>query len=286
MTATYSHKASLSSDWGPYTTQPQQGEWWRTREGKRVYIAAVMPGWFTGPYPLRVFSGTAETDSEKYTRDGGYHFDGLQSGRDLVEHLPDCTGWDWQPVKYPRYWETHDRAYYAYMRQDSATDIVLVQRDGTDYENTEVTLADRAELTEAEAMSRIEPPKPVESPDDWVTQDRVVPRNNIDLWCWIEAGKTPHEHDWQKGVSNFHRHKHGDREYPSCSEILHVRCRRKDLPPVEPPTPKKTRTIKFCEYIVWDEPGCERLVWVLESDDLLYRYRYPTGLTRTIEIPE
>jgi hypothetical protein len=189
--------------------QPQPGEWWKTREGKRVYIAAVMPDWFTGLYPLRVFSGTAEIDSEKYTRDGGYHFDGLQSGRDLIEHLPECTGWDWQPVKYPRYFETHNREDYAFLRQDSATDFVLVRYNGTGDEVTVVTLANRAGLTEAEAMSRI-----------------------------------------------------------------------------VPPTPPTRRTIAFCEYVVWDDPGCERLVWVLESDDLLYRYRYPTGLTRTVEVPE
>jgi hypothetical protein len=251
--------------------QPQHGQYWQTQDGKlRVYVHGVTK---LGTVLVEISSGQ------------WVDFDINQMLADWT-HLPGCDSFDWQPVKYPRYFETHDREYYAYLRQDSANEFVLVQHDGTDYEGTEVTLADRAELTEAEAMSRIEPPKPVESPDDWVTQDRVVPRNNIDLWCWIEAGKTPHEHDWQKGVSNFHRHKHGDREYPSCSEILHVRCRRKDLPPVEPPTPKKTRTIKFCEYIVWDEPGCERLVWALESDDLLYRYRYPTGETRTIEIPE
>jgi hypothetical protein len=268
--------------------QPQPGEWWKTREGKRVYIAAVMPDWFIGPYPLRVFSGTAETDSEKYTRDGGYHFDGLQSGRDLVEHLPDCTGWDWQPVKYPRYWETRDRAYYAFLRQDSETEFVLVEYGGEDYENTEeVTLADRAELTEAEAMSRIVPPKPIESPDDWVTQDRVPVRMHHDECRWSSWGSGA---PWISNIHSTTGWMHGRKHVLDSGEVavLSVRCRRKDLPPVESPKPPTlaTRTITFCEYIVWDDPGCERLVWALESDDMLYRYHYPTGQTRAVEIPE
>jgi hypothetical protein len=334
----------LEPDWGPYVTQsaqPQPGQYWQTQDGKlRVYVHGV----------TQLGTVLAEMPSGQWV-----DIDVNQMLADW-RHLPGCDSFDWQPTRYPRYFETHNRENYAFLRQDSATDFVLVQHDGTGREVTEVTLADRVQITETEAMSRIvssvpewpkyvtnptgwacdtaylrrdseevcvrvttsgvehpnwwdeqrdetvhrgtwkyiteaeaksriEPPKPVESPDDWVTQDRVVPRNNIDLWCWIEAGKTPHEHDWQKGVSNFHRHKHGDREYPSCSEILHVRCRRKDLPPVEPPKPA-TRTITFCEYIVWDEPGCERLVWALESDDMLYRHSYPTGQTRTVEVPE
>jgi hypothetical protein len=262
------------------TGQPQQGQYWKTREGKRVYIAAVMPDWFTGPYPLQVFSGTAETDSEKYTRDGGYHFDGLQSGRDLVEHLPECTGWDWQPVKYPRYWETHDRAYYAFLRQDSATEFVLVQHNGEDYENTEeVTLTDRAEITEAEAMSRIVPVKPVESPDDWVKQDRVPVRMHHDECRW---SSWPSRMPW---ISNNHctvGWMHGRKHVLDSGDVavLSVRCRRKDLPPK--PT---TRTVVLREWIVWECEGRELVKWCADEPSR-WKHYHPTGLTRTVEVPE
>jgi hypothetical protein len=269
--------------------QPRPGEWWKTREGKRVYIAAVMPDWFTGPYPLRVFSGTAETDSEKYTRDGGYHFDGLQSGRDLVEHLPECTGWDWQPVRYPRYFETHDREYFAYLRQDSATELVLVQHNGEDYESAEgVTMAYRVEITEAEAMSRIVPavpewPKYVTNPTGWSCDTAYLRRDSETGCVRVTTSGMEHPNWWDEQRDEFvHR---GTWKYITEAEskaIIEVVC-RKDLPPT--PTPA-TRTITVCEYIVWDDPGCERLVWVLESDDMLYRHRYPTGQTRTVEVPE
>jgi len=270
MTATYSHKASLSSDWGPYTTQPQHGQYWQTCDTKlRVYVHGV----------TQLGTVLAEIPSGQWVD--------LNVNQMLADwrHLPDCDSFDWQPVRYPRYFETRDREYYAYLRQDSATDCVLVQRDGTDYEGTEVTLADRAELTEAEAMSRLVPPKPVESPDDWVTQDLVPARPGIDERAYQYEGDSSVLCGWADAANIAWpgMPRHGTVRGPAT---VHLRCRRKDLPPVVPPAPKKTRTINFCEHIVWDEPGCERLVWVLESDDLLYRYRYPTGLTRTIEIPE
>jgi len=180
--------------------QPQHGQYWQTQDGKlRIYVHGV----------TKLGTVLAEMRSGQWVD--------LDVNQMLANwrHLPDCDSVDWQPVKYPRYFETHNREDYAFLRQDSATDFVLAQHDGTGHEVTEVTLADRAELTEAEAMSRIVPPTP------------------------------------------------------------------------------PTRTVTFCEYVVWDEPGSGQLVWVSEPDDLmpsarsrLYRYRYPTGQTRTVEVPE
>jgi hypothetical protein len=175
------------------TGQPQPGQYWQTQDGKlRAYVHGV----------TKLGTVLAEMPSGQWV-----DIDVNQMLADW-RHLPDCDSFGWQPTRYPRYFETHNREDYAFLRQDSATDFVLVRHNGTGDEVTVVNLAFRADLTETEAMSRIAPPTPA------------------------------------------------------------------------------TRTITFCEHIVWDEPGCERLVWALESDDMLYRHSYPTGRTRTIEVPE
>jgi hypothetical protein len=77
---------------------------------------------------------------------------------------------------------------------------------------------------------------PVESPDDWVTQDRVPPRHGIDQVQWS---------DWESSLwvnlpRGWYPPKiHGYRDEEDDT-VLSVRCRRKDLPvmpsPVETPT--------------------------------------------------
>jgi hypothetical protein len=246
--------------------QPQPGQYWQTQDGKlRVYVHGVTK---LGTVLVEISSGQ------------WVDFDVNQMLADW-QHLPDCDSFDWQPVQYPRYFETHNREDYAFLRQDSATDFVLVRYNGTGDEVTVVTLANRAGLTEAEAMSRIVPVKPVESPDDWVTQDRVPARPGIDERAYQYEGDSWVLRGWADAANIAwpEMPRHGTVRGPAT---VHLRCRRKDLPA---PTPA-TRTITFCEYVVWDEPGCERLVWALESDDLLYRHSYSTGQTRTVEIAE
>ena len=63
--------------------------------------------------------------------------------------------------------------------------------------------------------------------DPWVTQDRVPPRKDIDQICW--GGGDWHS-DWHKEWQ-FENMMHGD--YPRFGGRLNVRCRRRDLPPVE-----------------------------------------------------
>jgi hypothetical protein len=242
--------------------QPQPGEWWRTRSGEIRLVFGVNP---CGT-KYTVWTTNADDAVCSHLPSGAEFSGGRESPYDLVEHLPDCNSFDWQPVRYPRYFETRDREYYAYLRQDSATDLVLVEPSGDDYEGTEVALAGRTEITEAEAMSRIVPPKH----DPGQGYRRINPAVDV-----------PQEGDefWHKSEKRWVARSR-EMSYAGWSNTDTYRRR------IEPPTPKKTRTITFCEYIVWDEPGCERLVWALESDDMLYRHSYPTGRTRTIEVPE
>jgi hypothetical protein len=83
-------------------------------------------------------------------------------------------------------------------------------------------------LTEAEAMALLN--KPAEDPEEWVTQDRVPARVGIDYQRWS---------DWmddeaievRSGFTSVGM-MHGDTKQDEIR--LELRCRRKDLPPIQP----------------------------------------------------
>jgi hypothetical protein len=91
------------------------------------------------------------------------------------------------------------------------------------------------EVTEAEALARVTPHEPVDSPDDWMTQDRVPARDGIDqrrykysdheFGSWDDAACMA----WGENEPRIHGTKHG-------SSSLELRCRRKDLPVKQPAT--------------------------------------------------
>jgi hypothetical protein len=232
--------------------QPQPGQWWQADDDSRAFIIGV------------------KRNGDVVIEDGhGRHFNGGKDW-DGWQHLPDCDSFDWEPTRYPRYWETHDRAYYAFLRQDSATEFVLVQHDGTDYENTEeVTLTDRTEITEAEAMSRIVPPTPVESPDDWV---EIADHDHVIRDC---DQVSDYGTQWYAPSSMT-----GALGKRFCEVSFHrVRCRRKDLPPKP-----VTRTVVLREWVcrgaaLWS------IEWASDKPQGFYEV-HPTGQTRTVEVPE
>lgn len=77
-------------------------------------------------------------------------------------------------------------------------------------------------------------PAPVESPDDWVIQDRVPARNGIDHGWFAPCVTEASSHPWlfRSGV-NAEGRKHGDKM--TWGDTLNVYCKRKDLPPIESP---------------------------------------------------
>ena len=165
-----------------------------------------------------------------------------------MTHLPDCDSFDWQPETFPQFyrgdrWSNYD----AYVRFDSADKCgTAVYVDGKEQECKHYIFADIHEcirldswkkLTQAEAESRVKKPEPVESPDDWVTQDRVPDRPGIDQWRRVWPRVKPD--DWQDSShSSSTFYKHGDTCRISKS-VFEVRCRRKDLPPLPQETPKR-----------------------------------------------
>jgi hypothetical protein len=120
------------------------------------------------------------------------------------------------------------------------------------------------EVTEAEAKSRLNPPKP-DPGEGWRLVDKDVdqPQEGDEFW--------DREHcEWVLRHKAF-----SDSPF---SEISTYRRR------IEPPKPK-TRTVVLREWLLWTSPGHECLQW-LASDPLGWPHRHPTGKTRTIEVPE
>jgi len=68
------------------TKQPQAGEYWRMRNGDIAKVADVRSG-----YDWCII-GWIGDDWNTWRADGS---DG--GSLDLIEHLPDCTGFDWKP---------------------------------------------------------------------------------------------------------------------------------------------------------------------------------------------
>lgn len=120
-------------------------------------------------------------------------------------------------------------------------------------------------------------PAPVESPDDWVTQDRVPPRQGVDQCRWEPSDKF-------RLVAGEWETMHGGKLANGWQ--LEVRCRRKDLPPM--PEKPKTRKITVCEIVYWDHehlPHFER-VSLHEVGDFKDGWKYVHVYeTREIEVP-
>ena len=199
--------------------QPQAGEWWQQQDGTRYLCIAT--------------NQRGETIWQ--VKDGGF--------RSLIgdhnwkhwQHLPDCTGWDWQPEVWPKWYVPTQSPrmsgcvkYIAYYRCDTKNGGITVHTDGSqftweDWDNPDM----KKEVTEAEALARV---TPQESPDDWVTQDHMPDRPEIDEWRWVGPN---HTSSWYKSVRNqqpYHRHGYKDED-----SVFEVRCRRKDLPPLASP---------------------------------------------------
>lgn len=222
------------------TKKPQAGEWWRTRDNERVYVTTVLPEWCLTSFPVIGLRNTYGDSTEEYTREGFYTCAAQPNMNDLVEHLHNCTGFDW--VEPPA--EVWPKWYSAF-EEDSRTAYVVRNKDGTcnnvgrdgkawSGRRWDSLDDDREEITEAEALARIIPPTPVESPDDWVTQDQCLPRAGTDQWRWMRDDGTSYC-DWMH-CSLGRDVKHGFKE---SLFTLQVRCRRKDLPPL--PEPKAER---------------------------------------------
>ena len=123
-----------------------------------------------------------------------------------------------------------------------------------------------------------------ESPDDWVTQDRVPERVGVDEWrftyepyspsCWVLSGN---------GQASYG--KHGDK-VGVCR--LEVRCRRKDLPVVEEAEKPKVATVTVYEVVYGMSTQtmyAQCLVGEETLQSLRHGWRYVSVVsTKTVEV--
>lgn len=84
--------------------------------------------------------------------------------------------------------------------------------------------------------------KPSESPDDWVTQDRVPYRKGVDEFRWERLNGT-FVGPWSNLETNPRMHGYVD----GLNDRFQVRCRRRDLPPL-PQQPKTEREVLLYWY--------------------------------------
>ncbi len=122
--------------------------------------------------------------------------------------------------------------------------------------------------------------KPVESPDDWVTQDRVPARKGDQVRWSNWTGKDRWYEVWEDSYRKYEA-RHGWVD-PADGLTLSVRCLRKDLPPVSPPP--KTRTVTLAQWIVWDDIGRECRVFCV-GRPRGWKYAYDTGESEQHEVP-
>lgn len=263
--------------------RPQPSEWWRTRGGEIRYVVADVSGLVDCSQPI--ISIDCDGDTMHHSLDGSYYFDDGSDENDLVEHLPECDSFDWVPEVYPQWYLDFNRN-------------VVLKRTSTDhvtyYENSGEsdslwgpwhTEKNFKKLTEAEAIALLDKHTPVESPDDWVIQDRCEARPGVDE-AWWSYGCDPQKPDtlaawWQvRTIGSAYGKKNG---HLCDGGMLNLRCRRKDLPPL--PEAKTTRTVTFLEYVLehrdyavigWrkDPPNAEN-----------WKSFFATGNIREIELP-
>lgn len=124
------------------------GQWWTDKESvaarHRIFVLGV----------TRTFNVVVEY------HDGSSNNLPMEYFLKYKEHLPECTGWDWEPVAYPQYRESYMPNVWAFVRLDSPTQYTNVRLDGKEDPKQEHHpswdhVNKRTRLTEAEALAKI-----------------------------------------------------------------------------------------------------------------------------------
>lgn len=207
----------------PNQKQPMPGEWWRARGGDIRYVFGVNR--FSDDWPI--FATDEKSIVTSHDRDGREH-DIFDTEVDLVEYLPDCTGFDWVPETRPRWYVPNERILndspFTYIMRVSETAAVMYQKDKSlgflvwgPTQNEFVTNGVWLEVSESEAASR---------PSTDINQSPVDPGEGYRL---LEYGETLQIGDewwwngiWQRGTAR------------GCKKTIKIPCRRKIEPPSSP----------------------------------------------------
>jgi hypothetical protein len=214
--------------------QPQSGEYWQSNNDSPVFIV-----------------GVKQNGDVIFENKHGIHFNGGKNWH-AWRHLPDCDSFGWVPETWPKYY-VHFRAFgddAEYIRRDSKNSAVSVSKSGAetkivwDADHDEIVASGGwIEVTEAEAKSRLNPPKP-DPGEGWRRIDKSVdmPQNGEEYW----------DHEERKWLPRCVAPYAAGTEY------------RRRIEPLKP----ATRTVVLRDWILWSSPGHEWVVlreWILWS---------------------
>lgn len=76
----------------------EAGQWWEDGRGRRVKIVHVAPE-IHDYCVIGIIRGDNLFCCEEWTAAGWYSSANQHPRHNLVKHLPECTGWDWEPPK-------------------------------------------------------------------------------------------------------------------------------------------------------------------------------------------
>jgi hypothetical protein len=163
-----------------------------------------------------------------------------------------------------QYWQTRDTKQRAYVHGVTKLGIVLIETPSGAWVGIGVNqwLEDWQHLPDCDSFDWVPPSQP-DPGEGWRLIDKAVdvPRAGDEYWDEEFREWTPRAL-W---LAPFERY---------------ATYRRR----IEPPTPR-TRTVVLREWVVWSKGGNEILQWHAGSP-IGWFGRYPTGETRTIEVPE
>lgn len=126
---------------------PQAGEWWETCRRKDKELVFIV--------------GIKTCGHVIYETKDGYHTNGFSNWKGW-HHLPDCTGWDWEPETFPQYW-TANNNNNAYLKRIDEHHFIAARKDGTFGDLcfwTQAKTLLHVKITEAEALALLDKPEP------------------------------------------------------------------------------------------------------------------------------
>jgi hypothetical protein len=226
---------TMAIEFGEDEDVPSVGEWWVNKNNKRMFIAGTTSD---GKFILEFPSGEVYVDHGDWR--GCYQLFG-------------CDSWDW--VEQPVF--CGDGYRFIDVKEDSpekGDEIWNASKQRWQVRSQDDIPFDKSKSAyrRKEKMTA----EPMESPDDWVVQDRVPARAGIDQG-WFEYDR--YEGEVSKGFwivrDGDVGRSHGDRVNVSDEmATFELRCRRKDLPP---PPAKKIPVRLWVSHRMTHETGAD-----------------------------
>lgn len=161
------------------------------------------------------------------------------------KHLPDCTGWRWQPETFPQWYVCGNSVGWhttVFVVRDTATTYFCVESDGTEKRSEDFIWSQSfvssglwRQITKEQAEALLNKPTPVESdPEEWVEINKIqfgdmIPRSGVDVLLQdCDSNDCANDRSFIT-EGTFHI---GHSTWKKWKFV----CRRRDLPKIEPKT--------------------------------------------------